>query len=345
MTTKEIRAANLGDPELCRAYATCETFLRRNFVKHYFLLRQLLPPGRRPYWDAILAFSIHVDNLIDDARVPAPERIARYDAYARDFFALLDGDAPWTGPPSSHQDRLGRTFARAFAHFSRVWEIPRSSVQLAMTNITADLRVTEYASFPDLERHIRSTGGEHNLLLNALLGSRAQHSEEAREHAVSALLGLQLTDNLRDLREDLADGRLFLPLDDLKAFGLDRAELEAAARDRRMTDGLRDLVRFEAERARGYLDRAADWWRWADADARELPRQYVSMARYVLRQVPHSRHDVFHTPALRGRLACVTAAGAGLALGYARRAATRRFTSPSGNTADHTHALKGSRPT
>ncbi|MFH9734760.1 squalene/phytoene synthase family protein [Streptomyces sp. NPDC017260] len=343
MTAKDIRAANLRDPELCRAYAACESFLRRDFVKHYLPLRQLLPPGRRPYWDAILAFSIHVDNLIDDARVPVPQRTVRYDAYTRDFFALLDGEDPWTGPPSSRQDRLGRTFARAFAHFTRVWDIPRDSVRPALTNIAADLRVTEYASFPDLERHIRSTGGEHTLWLNALLGSRAHRSEEAREHAVSALLGLQLTDNLRDLREDLADGRLFLPLDDLKAFGLDRAELEAAAQDRRMTDSLRDLVRFEAERARGYLDRAADWWRWADAGSRELPRQYVSMARCVLRQVPHSRHDVFHPPALRGRLACVTAAGAGLALGYARRTATRRFTSP-GDKADPAHAPEGSRP-
>ncbi|MFH9816640.1 squalene/phytoene synthase family protein [Streptomyces sp. NPDC017230] len=343
MTAKDIRAANLRDPELCRAYAACGSFLRRNFVAHYFPLRQLLPPGRRPYWDAILALSIHVDDLIDDARVPVPERMVRYDAYTRDFFALLDGQDPWTGPPSSRQDRLGRAFGRAFAHFTRVWDIPRESVELALTNIGADLRVTEYASFADLERHIRGTGGEHNMWLNALLGSRAHHSEEAREHAVSALLGLQLTDNLRDLREDLADGRLFLPLDDLKAFGLDRAELEAAARDRRMTDRLRDLARFEAERARGHLDRAADWWRWADADARELPRQYVSMARCVLRQVPHSRHDVFHAPALRGRLACVTAAGAGLALGYARRAANRRFTSPGGKD-DPAHALKGSRP-
>ncbi|MGC9498388.1 squalene/phytoene synthase family protein [Streptomyces sp. WG7] len=343
MTAADIRAANLGDPELRRAYAACESFLRRNFVKHYFLLRQLLPPGRRPYWDAVLTFSIHVDTLIDDARVPVAERVTRYDAYLRDLFALLDGEDPWTGPPQSRQDDLGRTSARAFAHFTRVWDIPRSSVQLAATSIAADLHVTEYASFPDLERHIRRTGGEYNLWLNALLGPRAHHSEEAKEHAMAAILGLQLTDNLRDLREDLADGRLFLPLADLRAFGIDRAELEAAARDRRMTDGLRDLARFEAERARGYLDRAADWWRWADAGARELPRQYVRMAGYILRQVAHSRHDVFHAPALRGRLACMTSSGASLTLGYARRAAGRRFTSP-GNTAGRTHTPEGNRP-
>lgn len=303
-------------------YAACEAFMRRRGVLVYAMPRILLPPGRRPYCDAIQAFTIHADKLIDDPHVPAADRVTRYNAYRRDVLALLNGDDPWDRPPESRQEAVGRQLARAFAHFTSIWEVPRSSVEQFLATMASDAHVTEYASFADLERYIRGSGVPYVLWLNALLGRRAHVSEVARDRAVAAVFGLQLVDNLCDLEEDLAAGRLGLPLADLRAFGLDRSALVRAVRERRPTGPVRELVRFEADRARRYLELADDWWQSADPVVRELPRQYVRMTLYALRQSVGARHDVF-PPARRTRLGWGTALCGSLAFGYARASARR----------------------
>ncbi len=305
-------------------YAACEAFMRRCGAAVYAMPRMLLPPSRRPYCDAIQAFTIHADRLIDDPHVPAADRVTRYDAYARAVLALVNGDDPdpWDQAPASREDTVGRQLARAFAHFTRVWDVPAASVQQVLETMTSDAHVTEYPSFADLERYIRGTGAPYILWVNALLGRRAHTSEVARERAVAAIFGLQLMDNLRDLEEDLAGGRLLLPVEDLRAFGLDRSDLVQAVSDRRMTGPVRDLVRFQADRARRYLERARGWWQLADPVARELPRQYVRITLCVLRQSVGSQHDLFAT-ARRTRLAWGAAAGTSFALGCARASARR----------------------
>ncbi|WP_407561923.1 squalene/phytoene synthase family protein [Streptomyces sp. 184] len=303
-------------------YAVCEAFMRRRGVLVYAMPRMLLPPGRRPYCDAIQAFTIHVDALIDDPRVPAADRVTRYAAYARDVLALLDGDDPWDRPPGSREDAVGRRLARAFAHFTRVWEVPPGSVRQFLATMASDAHVTEYASFADLERYIRGSGVPYILWVNALLGRRAHGSQAAGNGAVAAIFGLQLVDNLRDLEEDLAAGRLGLPLEDLRTFGLDRPALVRAVRERRPTGAVRELVRFEADRALRYLEQAGTWWQSADPVVRELPRQYVRMTRYALRQAVGARHDRF-PPSRRARLGWGAALGGSLAFGCARASARR----------------------
>jgi phytoene/squalene synthetase len=319
MTASAIGQAGLRDD-----YAACKAFMRGCGAVVFAMPRMLLPPDRRPYCDAIQAFTIHADKLIDDPRVPAADRVTRYQSYARAVLALLDGDPdPWDGPPSP-EEAAGRRFARAFADFTRVWDIPPESVRQLLDNMAGDADVTEYPAFADLERYIRGTGVPYVLWVNALLGRRAHASERAREQAAAAIFGLQLADNIRDLAEDLGGGRLCLPTEDLRAFGLDRGDLERAVRERRMTGPMRDFVRFQADRACRYLEQAGDWWQLADPVARELPRQYVRLTLYTLRQSVGTSHDLF-APQRRARLMWGTRAGAGFAFGYSR-ACGRRIT-------------------
>lgn len=322
MSGKEIRAAGLRDPRTARAYAVCGAFLRRRNSAAYPMARLLLAPAGRPYWDAILAFSTYVDDLVDDPSRPVPERVARFDAYERDFFSLLAGSAPRPDRAATEQDAVGRQLAHAFAHFVRRWNIPEASVRQFMATIRTDLHVTEYPALPDLETYIHGVCGQGTLWGNALLVGDGVRNAEADAGAIAASFGLQLTDYLRDLREDLADGRLYLPLADLAGFGMNRADVEEAARRGRMDPALRELVRFEVDRARRYFDEAAGWWRLVEPSARELPRQYVRLGRLSLEQIAHSGHDVFRL-APRARLSCAISSWAGFTTGYARAAAGR----------------------
>ncbi|NSC19864.1 phytoene synthase [Streptomyces albus subsp. chlorinus] len=309
-------------------YAACRAFMRRCGAMAYAMPRMLLPPDRRPYCDAVQAFTIHADKLIDDPRVPAGDRVARYKSYTRAVLTLLeDGHSdPWEAEPASREEAVGRQLARAFAHFTRVWDVPPDSVRTLLENMAGDAHVTEYPAFSDLERYVHGTGVPYISWVNALLGPRAHASEAAREHAAAAIFALQLTDNLSDLEEDLAGGRLCLPLEDLRAFGLQRDDLVRAVRERRMPEPVRDLVRFEADRACRYLEKAEDWWRMADPVAQELPRRYVRVTRYHLRLTVGPRYDLF-APRWRPRLTWGTCMWTSLALGYSRVCA-RRVTTP-----------------
>ncbi|MBT2401674.1 squalene/phytoene synthase family protein [Streptomyces sp. ISL-100] len=320
MHARELTAAGLHDRRLADAYTCCGQYLSRRNSAAYPMARLLLPPGKRPYWDAVLAFSTYVDDLIDDQAKPTAERLAQYDAYVQKFLGLLAGERDWPRQPGTARDRTGLQLALAFRHFTRTWNIPTRSVHRFLTTIRTDLWVTEYPRYADLAEYIDGVCGQGTIWGNALLEPQ---NEEADSRAVAASFGLQLTDYLRDLREDLADGRLYLPVEDLREFGLSRAEVEQAARDRRMTPPLRELVEFQTRRARRCFAEAADWWRLVHPSAQELPRQYVRLGRISLEQIQRSGHDIFH-PRPRARLSCATASCAGFTLGYVRATAGRR---------------------
>ncbi|MET9862642.1 squalene/phytoene synthase family protein [Streptomyces smyrnaeus] len=345
MHARELTAAGLRDERTAEAYLCCGRYLARRNSAAYPAARSLMPPGKRPYWDAILAFSTYVDDLIDDSSQPTGQRLSRYDAYVQEFLALLEGAGDRRSLPEMARDRTGWQLALAFHHFVRTWDIPEESVRRFLTTIRTDLWVTEYPQYADLAEYIDGVCGQGTLWGNALLEPR---SDAAAGLAVAASFGLQLTDYLRDLSEDLADGRLYLPLEELRAFGLTRESVEQAARDRRMTPPLRELVEFQTDRARRCFAEAADWWRLVHPSARELPRTYVRLGRGSLEQIRWSGHDIFHTP-LRARLACATASCAGFAAGYfraaaGRRAAGRRRSAPGPAPAEHPRTQGAPRP-
>lgn len=321
MSTRDLNAAGLHDYRMRTAYAACADYLGQRNSAAYPAARCLLPPDRRPYWDAILAFATYIDDVIDDPHLSPHQRAEQYDAYRQDFLRLMAGDDPWSDSSAPVPDRLFRShlIARAFQHFVRTWDIPQQSVQLFLDTIRTDLHVTEYPTYVDLERYIFGVCAQGSMWGNALL---LPHSEDAAARSVAMSFGLQLTDYLHDLREDLGDGRLYLPLEDLERLGLRRSDVEDAAMARRMTEPLRALVAFEVDRARRHLEEAADWWRLVHPLTRELPRQYVRLGRHTLEQIAHSDFDIFRTRRGR-RLAGIARASAGLACGYLRATGTR----------------------
>lgn len=315
MSQRELTAAGLTSPRLRRAYAACNAYLHQRNSAAFPAIRVLLPPGKRPYWDAALAFCTHVDDILDDPATTVERRLARYSAYEQDLYRLMAGEGPVAaGQPGG----MGGQLALAFQHFVRTWGIPESSVRRFMTTIRTDLEVTEYPRYVDLAEYIEGVCVQGTLWGNTLLEPRDE--EAAARAAGAASFALQLTDYLQDLGEDLGDGRLYLPLEELEAFGLGRADIEQAARDRRMTPALRELVEYQVRRARRYFDEAADWWRLVDPSGCELPRQCVRLGRISLDRIERSRYDIFRLPR-RVALACSAASCAEFAAGYLRKTA------------------------
>ena len=250
------------------AYAHCETVTRTQAANFYYGIR-LLPRDRRRAMCAVYAFARRVDDIGDGA-LEREEKLSRLAAEERSLAAIERGDAV----SRSGEDLLTAALADAYARFS----LPHGALGELIAGVRMDVEGVTYEGFEDLVLYCRRVAGAIGRVCLAIFGLRDGAAAGARDaEALADDLGvaLQLTNILRDVREDAENGRVYLPREDLRRFGLiadgDRAELgeaaalAAVARDAARANGdaagredlerLSALVRFEADRARQWFER------------------------------------------------------------------------------------------
>lgn len=288
----ELTAAGISDPLLTAAYHACGDRLRTRNPAAFPGTRRLLPAGKRPYYDAFLAFCRHTDDLVDDPDRPLDECAARLDDFQSYLTKLLDGGvgAGLATPEPMSQDQL---IATAFAHFTRTWGIPAESVDLFLRTLRSDLDVVTYPTYDDLESYMRGVSGEPTTWVNALLEPCAP---EAERMSVALSHGLYLLHFVGDIAEDLRLGRVYLPEEDLARFGAGRGDLESAVDQGAMTESVRRLVRHQALRVHRLLAESEGWHRLVHPSARWFAGRYHALGRESLRRLVRSDYDVLREP-------------------------------------------------
>jgi phytoene synthase len=222
--------------ELSEAYRECERITwsqARNFA--YGI--RLLPAGKRAGLAVIYAFARRIDD-IGDGTLPAAEKITALEQ-ARE--AVLNLTHPSPDDP----------VLVALADVERTFPVPMAAFGELIDGCVADVRGTSYQSFEDLLYYCRCVAGSIGRLSLGIFGARGDMSQAA-ELADSLGVALQLTNILRDIREDHANGRVYLPAEDLAKFdcALDPAGPAPAPGQ----PGFSRLVEFEADRAREWYD-------------------------------------------------------------------------------------------
>jgi len=217
----ELDAAGVTDPALREAYATCRA-LNAAHGRTYFLATRLLPAARRPAVHALYGFARYADEIVDDLGDdrPVAEKAAQLDALTADLEAALDGG------PAPHP------VLAALADTARRYAIDRQHFTDFMVSMRMDTTVTEYATFDDLAVYVHGSAAVIGLQMLPILGTRVPR-EEAEPPAAALGVAFQLTNFLRDVGEDLDRGRVYLPADELAAFGVDRELLTWSRRTRR----------------------------------------------------------------------------------------------------------------
>jgi len=225
--------------ELSEAYRECERITwsqARNFA--YGI--RLLPPAKRRGLAVIYAFARRIDD-IGDGTLPPQEKIAALEQARQQILDLA-------GPPADDPVLM------ALADVERNFPVPMPAFGELIDGCLADVRGTSYQSFDDLLYYCRCVAGSVGRLSLGIFGTRRgpNPTPQAAELADSLGVALQLTNILRDIREDHQNGRIYLPAEDLAKFDCDPATLDQAA-----TPGFIRLVEFEAERARDWY--ATGW--------------------------------------------------------------------------------------
>jgi phytoene synthase len=296
--------------ELTAAYTACGRYLARRNSAAFPVARFLLPPGKRPYYDAMLAFFGYADDILDTTEGTPAERGKRFDVFQREFFRQADTTVPL--PADTDCDVLDRQavlICRATAHTVRTWDVDLEAIRRGLVTLRTDLDTTVYPTFDDLERYMRYVSGCPSMWVNTLL---QPEDDEAATKAVGLGYGVYMLDFLQDVAEDMALGRVYLPLSDLERHGLTREDLATTVAQQRMTTPLRELIRFEADRIQGFFRQADGWHRLVHPSGQELPRQYLELGRTVLSGLLRDDYDIFRrrpsTRLLRTTRACGTTA-------------------------------------
>jgi phytoene synthase len=203
--------------ELAAAYRECRR-INAHHGRTYFLATRLLPANRRPAVHALYGFARLADEIVDDVTDGSPaDRARELATFERQVAAALRGGEPASPVLAALTDtvRRYRIEHRLFADF--------------LASMRMDLTVTGYRTFADLGEYVHGSAGVIGLQMLPVLGTTGP-AAEAAPYAAALGEAFQLTNFLRDVGEDLDRGRLYLPADELAAFGVDRARLLRAHR-------------------------------------------------------------------------------------------------------------------
>jgi phytoene synthase len=234
----------------------------------------VLPAAQRRAIIAVWDFCRAVDDAVDEADGAGRNARTALQFWRAELARCYEGEAPQTPQ------------GRALQPIIRAFDLPRQPFEDVIDGVAMDLDRTRYQTFGDLAEYCRRVASAVGLICISVFGCR---SEAARDYAVNLGLALQLTNILRDVRDDFARGRVYLPLDDLQAHGCTEDDLARG----RMTDRVRALIAFECARARELYARATA--RLPPEDRPRLVAAEIMRAVYfeILRRIERNGYDVF----------------------------------------------------
>ena len=236
--------------DVAAAYRHCEEITWSQARNFSYGIR-LLPAEKRGALAAVYAFARRIDD-IGDGTMLAADKLAALATARASIMAVAGGSAPATlGTPGPEAAGTGDPVLVALADAGRRFPIPLEAFGELIDGCEADVRGTSYTTFDDLRVYCRCVAGSIGRLSLGVFGTRDVATAAPLADALG--VALQLTNILRDIREDYRDGRIYLPDEDFKRFG---TELRPDASGWPAADPkLVDLVVFETERARDWYAR------------------------------------------------------------------------------------------
>jgi 15-cis-phytoene synthase len=253
------------------SYARCRE-LNKAYGTTYYVATFALPRVKRHHVHALYGFCRYADDIVDDLG-PAPVDVrekALTDFGDRFFADLADGDS---------DDPV----LKAVVHTVKAFSIDPDCFRRFLRSMTMDLTVATYETFDDLLEYI---DGSAAVIGEMMLPILEPSSPAAVQHGRDLGIAFQLTNFLRDVSEDVDRGRVYLPQEDLRLFGVNAGE-------RRVSASWRELMRYEIARTREYYasaDLGIPYLPPASARCIRAARRLYSA---ILDQIEAADYDVF----------------------------------------------------
>jgi 15-cis-phytoene synthase len=284
----EERQAAVTEKQLSMAYTVCRGIARAQ-AKNFYYAFLILPKPKRDALCAVYAFMRHADDLSDDPGLSPEQRQMHLHAWASALHSAVEGN-PGDDP-----------VVMAVADAQRRYNIPLELFDQLVYGTTMDLQFegaaqnpvpfVPYKTFADLYQYCYHVASVVGLVCLYIFGFK---DERAKKLAEQTGIAFQLTNIIRDVKEDARMGRVYLPEEDLLQFGKTSADLAPA----RFANGVTasefsPLLEFEAQRAREYYRSGDELIMLISEDSRPCLWALVEIYRRLLDKITARQYDVF----------------------------------------------------
>ena len=268
--------------QLEHAYAVCRG-IARSAAKNFFYAFLVLPGYKRDALCAVYAFMRHSDDLSDAPGLTLDQRKEKLAAWLDSLHRVLAGEAT--------DDPVLMAVADAQKHFNIRPELFDQLVYGTAMDLPSGGGEIVYRTFDDLQKYCYYVASVVGLVTIRIFGYRDPKAEPLAEQCGIAF---QLTNILRDVKEDAGLGRVYLPEEDLARFGHTTADLDPA----RLSNGMdpatfRPVLELLAERARQFYAAANQLIPLIDEDSRPALWTLVEIYRRLLEKIARRNYDVF----------------------------------------------------
>jgi 15-cis-phytoene synthase len=242
---------------------------RSNFLVSF----ALLPRRKREAMHHIYEFCRYTDDIVDEGTDGIESKMQRLQSWRGEV------EATYNGNPSTP---IMRSLSKILVDF----EIPKEHLLSLIDGVQMDLLKNRYETFEDLQKYCYHVASSVGLMCIQIFGYR---HEETRDYAINLGYALQMTNILRDVRQDAAIGRIYLPLEDLRQFNYDEKSLLASQYDPRFIE----LMKFETVRAKE-LYRKAHSFLQKDERRSMFPAEIMDAIYFrLLREIELAKYNVF----------------------------------------------------
>ncbi len=232
----------------------------------------LLPKHKREAIHAVYAFCRYTDDIVDEG-ADETKKVILLRKWRMELGRTLRGQSSF---PLLNQ----------LAATARRFNIPVDHFYELIRGVEMDLSKNRYQNFDELKTYCYLVASSVGLMCRQIFGFQ---NETTRDYAINLGIALQLTNILRDVKDDAKRGRIYLPLEDMQRFGVTEQEIL----DNEYTQNFVDLMRFECNRAREYFDLARNALRDEDKHYFFAARIMWSIYAHILRRIERSNYDVF----------------------------------------------------
>lgn len=272
--------SELDDQSLQSAYSHCRSITKKH-AKTFYMATRFLPNHKQRSIFAIYGLCRYLDDLVDEAE----DLIEHHDISHLEIYERLDifKNNLVDSYKGIHQND---PILIAFSDTLKRYEISLELPLLLLEGVKMDLQKSRYNTFDELYDYSYKVASVVGLMTSEVFGYT---NKKALDYAVDLGIAMQLTNILRDVGEDLARDRIYLPADELEEFGIRRDSLLSKEK----TPEFCEFMSFQIERARRYYIEADKGVLMLDQDSR-LP---VLLAREnysrILDKIEENNYNVF----------------------------------------------------
>ncbi len=249
--------------------------LTAHHSKSFYFSTKLLPREKQWATFALYGFCRYADNLIDN-----PRQRSRAELLDEVDFLTAELEIAYRTGESEHP------VLRPFILIADKYEIPQEYPLDLLEGVKMDIRIDRYETYDDLYLFAYRVAGVVGLMMTHVLGYT---NDESFEYAEKLGVAMQLTNILRDIREDARRNRIYLPGEDLADFGVSESQILREE----MTVEMRDLMQFQVDRADRFYAEANPGIKMLANDAQFAIYSASKIYRGILRKIETQNYDPF----------------------------------------------------